>query len=83
MRARGHRRILSEAGPTVLGSLLAADAVDELFLTLSPLVAGRAERERRLGLVEGQVVLPEMRIAGRLTSVRRHREHLFLRYRLR
>jgi riboflavin biosynthesis pyrimidine reductase len=83
LRERGHRRILSEAGPTVLGSLLAAGAVDDLFLTLSPLVAGRSERERRLGLVEGRVLLPEVRIASRLTSVRRHGEHLFLRYRFR
>ena len=83
LRARGHRRVLSEAGPTVLGSLLAADAVDDLFLTLSPLVAGRSEREHRLGLVERRVLLPEVRIAGRLTSVRRHGEHLFLRYRFR
>ena len=38
---RGHRLILSEAGPRVFGSLLAAGLVDELFLTRSPLFAGR------------------------------------------
>jgi len=80
VRARGHRRILSEAGPTLFGSLLAADAVDELFLTLSPVVAGRTEHERRLGLVEDRLFLPDTRSAGRLTGVRRHGAHLFLRY---
>jgi riboflavin biosynthesis pyrimidine reductase len=79
---RGHRRILSEAGPTVHGSLIAAGVLDELFLTLSSLFAGRASREPRLGLVEGRELLPETRIAGRLTSLRRHGEHLFLRYRI-
>src|SRR5207247_948530 len=58
LRVRGHRRILSEAGPTVHGSLLAARVLDELFLTLSPLFAGRASPERRLGLVEGRELLP-------------------------
>jgi riboflavin biosynthesis pyrimidine reductase len=37
---RGHRLILSEAGPHTFGSLLAADVVDELFLTVSPLLVG-------------------------------------------
>jgi riboflavin biosynthesis pyrimidine reductase len=82
LRARGHRRILSEAGPNVTGSLLSAGLVDELFLTVSPLVAGRGRRRDRLGLVEGHAFLPGVRVAGRLTGVRRHGEHLFLRYRL-
>lgn len=82
VRARGHRRVLSEAGPTLFGSLLAAGLVEELFLTHSPVVAGRSEHERRLGLVEGRPLLPETRIAGRLSDLRRHGAHLFLRYAL-
>ena len=82
LRDVGHGRILSEAGPTVLGSLLAADVLDELFLTISPLVAGRSPSERRLGLVEGRAFLPETRVSGRLTGVRRSGAHLFLRYRI-
>ena len=35
-------RILSEGGPTLFGSLLASDLVDELYLTVSPLIAGRS-----------------------------------------
>jgi riboflavin biosynthesis pyrimidine reductase len=37
---RGLNRVLCEGGPALLGSLQAADAVDELCLTLSPLLVG-------------------------------------------
>jgi riboflavin biosynthesis pyrimidine reductase len=80
LRERGYGRILSEAGPTVFGSLLAEDLVDELFLTVSPVLAGRLQVGKRLGLVEGVELLPQVRRAGRITSVRRSEDHLFLRY---
>lgn len=37
---RGLRQILCEGGPHLLGGLVAADLVDELCLTVSPLLAG-------------------------------------------
>lgn len=37
---RGLTRVLCEGGPRLLGALLAADRLDELCLTLSPLLAG-------------------------------------------
>jgi 5-amino-6-(5-phosphoribosylamino)uracil reductase len=37
---RGLHRVLCEGGPSLLGSLQAADAVDELCLTVAPLLAG-------------------------------------------
>ena len=82
LRARGHDRILSEAGPTIHGSLLSAGVLDELFLTLSPLFAGRGRSERRLGLVEGRELLPDTQAPATLVDVRRHGAHLFLRYRI-
>jgi riboflavin biosynthesis pyrimidine reductase len=82
LRSLGHAVILSEGGPTLLGGLLASRLVDELFLTLSPLVAGRAT-EPRLALVEGVELLPDVRVAGSLRSVRRSGAHLLLRYALR
>ena len=82
LRERGCRVVLSEAGPTLFGALLAAGLVDELFLTVSPLVAGRGAAAR-LALVEGLELLPGNRVAGRLRSVRAHGSHLFLRYALR
>lgn len=81
LRARGHARVLSEAGPTVFGSLLADGLVDELFLTLSPVLAGRLGAGSRLGLVEGVELLPQAHLAPRVVSVRRADRHLFLRYR--
>jgi len=40
LRERGLAQILCEGGPALFGSLLAADAVDELCLTVAPLLAG-------------------------------------------
>ena len=80
LHERGHRLILSEAGPHTHGSLVEADVVDELFLTLSPLLAGDAGPGSRFRLVEGADLVPLVR--GRPLSIRRHDEHLFLRYEL-
>ena len=80
LRERGHRVILSEAGPHTFESLLQAQAVDELFLTVSPLLAGDAGADSRLRLVEAADLVPL--VEARLLSVRRHDEHLFLRYAL-
>jgi riboflavin biosynthesis pyrimidine reductase len=81
LRRRGYRQILAEAGPTTFGVLLAESLVDELFLTVSPVLAGRMESRRRLALVEGVELLPDARVAGELVSLRRSASHLFLRYR--
>ena len=78
LRDRGHRLILSEAGPHTLGTLLEAGVVDELFLTLSPLLVGRNGADR-FQLVEAADLLPHG-VRGRLASLRRHGDHLFLRY---
>lgn len=40
LAGRGHRRLLSEGGPYLLGTLTAADVVDEMCLTIAPLLAG-------------------------------------------
>jgi len=82
LRERGNALILSEGGPTLFGSLLSAGLVDELFLTISPLLAGRPRSGLRSGLVEGTELLPSKRSRSRLLGVRSHGDHLFLRYRL-
>jgi riboflavin biosynthesis pyrimidine reductase len=78
LRARGHRLILHEGGPHVIGSFFRAGAVDELFLTISPLLTGRTLLDPRLALVEGADLLPGART--RLLGVRRDTDHLFVRY---
>ena len=56
LRARhGVRSLLCEGGPLLLGALLAGRALDELFLTIAPLLAGPGERT----VVEG-TVLPDI-----------------------
>jgi riboflavin biosynthesis pyrimidine reductase len=82
LKERGCRSICSEAGPHVFGSLLAAGLVDELFLTVSPLLAGRSDLGQRLALVEAEELLPDRRDPARLLSIRRDGAHLFLRYAL-
>lgn len=83
VRAEGHRSILTEGGAHLLGSIVAADLLDELFLTVSPMLAGRADGDGRPGLVAGVHLAPDMPRWAELLSARRHDDHLFLRYRLR
>ncbi len=80
LRDRGFEFILCEGGPTLFGSLIESGNIDELFLTLSPQLAGRTADERRLSLIENVAFLPARAVAGRLLSVRRGDSHLFLRY---
>ncbi|GLZ49905.1 hypothetical protein Acsp06_60900 [Actinomycetospora sp. NBRC 106375] len=72
---RGLGRVLCEGGPALFGSLLAADRVDELCLSLAPqLVGGGADR-----IVAG----PSLPVPRSLTlaSVVGHEDGLMLRYR--
>ena len=71
--------VLTEGGPTLVGELVKAELVDEMFLTLSPVLAGR-NKERRLGMVEGVELLPKAPVWSRLLSARRQGDFLFLRY---
>ena len=86
IRAEGCRRVLAEGGPRLLATLIGDEVVDDLFLTLSPVLAGRRTAgrpgEARPGLVEGIEFLPEAARRATLLSVRSHGSHLFLHYRL-
>jgi riboflavin biosynthesis pyrimidine reductase len=76
----GVRRLLHEGGPTLFGQFLGAEAVDELFLTLSPQIAGRKGDAIRPGLVQGTEFMPDLAPAFQLLSVKQTAEHLYLRY---
>ena len=80
LHARGHTLILSEGGPTAWGPLLADHLVDELFLTVSPLVTGRVAGDPRLSLVEATDLLVGGPLGARVLGIRRAGDHLFLRY---
>jgi riboflavin biosynthesis pyrimidine reductase len=77
LRARGVRALLCEGGPTLNRALLAAGLVDELFLTVSPLLAGNKDAPR---IVEGDD-LPPARLD--LKWVLHDDDELYLRYAIR
>ncbi len=77
---RPARTILVEGGPHLMADFLAEGALDELFMTLAPQVAGRNEDSARPGLVEGVLFAPHRPLWGTLSDVRRAGSHLFLRY---
>lgn len=81
LHARGHDLILTEGGPSTFASLLSAGIVDELFLTVSPLLAGRSDGTR-LALVEGVELAPARPVGATLLGARRDGAFLFLRYAL-
>lgn len=79
-REYGVRVALHEGGPKLLGAFLADGAVDELFLTLAPQLAGRVDAARRPALVEGYAFTPDVAPWATLLSLKRAGSHLLLRY---
>jgi riboflavin biosynthesis pyrimidine reductase len=76
----GVQRILHEGGPTLFGQFMAAEAVDEFFLTLSPQIAGRTSDAMRPALVQGVEFMPENAPWFQMLSVKQSADHLYLRY---
>ena len=72
--------VLCEGGSQLLGTLVAADRVSEVFLTIAPRVAGRDDALQRLGMVEGFAADPRALQEYTLLSVRRDDATLLLRY---
>ncbi|HEX7360549.1 MAG TPA: dihydrofolate reductase family protein [Bryobacteraceae bacterium] len=77
----GVRLLLHEGGPTLLGSFVSAGILDELFLTISPQIAGRTPGHHRLGLVANVQFAPTTAPWLTLVSAKQHSSHLYLRYR--
>ena len=79
LRERGYSVLLTEGGPHLMADLLEARVLDEAFITVSPVIAGR-DTEQRLGMVAGVEFLPSTQISAEMVSVRRQADFLFLRY---
>jgi riboflavin biosynthesis pyrimidine reductase len=78
----GVKTLLCEGGPRAYGSFLAAQRIDEEFLTLAPTVIGNdAGKLFRPSLVEGVAFMPEHYPKSKPVSMRRAGDHLFLRSR--
>ena len=76
LRVEGMTRVLSEGGPSVLGPLIGAGVVDELFLTVSPvLVGGEGPRILHAPAYDQPIDL-------RLLDVLGADDEVFLRYRV-
>ncbi|GLY04641.1 pyrimidine reductase family protein [Actinoplanes sp. NBRC 101535] len=73
LRDRGAAQLLCEGGPSLFGDLIAADLVDELCLTVSPLLAGGSA-----GRIAHGPDGPARRMALRHVLIRE--DMLFLRY---
>lgn len=73
LRSRGMRTVLCEGGPAVIAELLAADLLDELCLTVAPLMGGDPLR-----LVGDRTPTPLVGFG--LAHVLSHDSELYLRY---
>ena len=75
LRGRGVRALLSEGGPNLHGALWAAGVIDELNLTITPLITGDAGEPN---IVAGDRLAEAAELE--LESVERVGSELFLRY---
>ena len=74
------RTVLCEGGPHTNSQLLADGLVDELFLSLSPKLAGGDVTDEALRIVAGPAIDPPLEME--LISAFECESHLFLRYRV-
>ncbi|HKC19090.1 MAG TPA: dihydrofolate reductase family protein [Candidatus Dormibacteraeota bacterium] len=82
LRSKGYDVLLTEGGPHLTADFIEHKVLDEAFITVSPVIAGR-DKEARHGMVAGVELLPSHQVWSELLSVRRHDDFLFLRYDLR
>ncbi len=76
---RGAKHVLVEGGPSIMGSFLAADLIDELFLTLAPKIFGNA-KDATLTIVEGHLFEPEKIKKLELISAKPVENEVYLHY---
>jgi riboflavin biosynthesis pyrimidine reductase len=75
LRRRGVRALLSEGGPSLFHALLAAGLVDELFLTVTPVLTGD---DAAIRILRGPRLPEPARLT--LSGALRAGDELFLRY---
>jgi riboflavin biosynthesis pyrimidine reductase len=79
-REFGVRVLLNEGGPIIFTNFLEAGAIDQLFLTLAPQLAGRDRGQERPSLVNRHAFLPETAPWGQLLTLKQAGNHVYLRY---
>lgn len=81
LRERGLARVHSEGGPHLLGGLLAAGQVDDLLLTVSPVLAGgRYDARTDITRIVAGPALPGAPTGARLAHLLEEDGTLFARY---
>lgn len=78
---KGYKNVLVEGGPTLLGSFLKENLIDEIFLTIAPKIFG-TESGKTLTLVESILLSPKATKKLKLLSIKPIGDELFLRYRV-
>ncbi|MDO8618766.1 MAG: RibD family protein [Candidatus Daviesbacteria bacterium] len=76
---QGFENILVEGGPTLLGSFLKENLMDEIFLTIAPKIVGNLPGQT-LTMVEGYLFPADQVKKLELISVQNINSELFLRY---
>jgi riboflavin biosynthesis pyrimidine reductase len=79
-RNYGIQILLHEGGPTLYAQFIAAGLVNELFVTLSPQLAGSRPEHPRPTMVWGAEFEPGAAPWVQLLSVKQNADHLYLRY---
>lgn len=77
----GTKRILVEGGPTLLGSFLEENLIDEIFLTIAPKIFGNKTGDS-LTLVEGRLFEANKIKNLGLISTKTAGDELYIRYRV-
>lgn len=78
LRAESVQTLLSEGGPQIYASLLKDRLIDDVFVTVSPIVVGEDQEHERPSLVEGVAFPVEQPPQLHLLSVHRHGSYLYL-----
>lgn len=79
LKAAGYAHGLVEGGPHLMGEFVAADLLDEVFMTIAPKIFGSA-KDRTITMVEGHLISPESVPAFQLRETHQIQDELFLRY---
>lgn len=79
LNRKGYKYVLVEGGPTLLGSFLKENLIDEIFITLAPKIYG-SDPKKTLTLVEGILFKPSQIKKFKLVSVKKVGNELFIRY---
>jgi len=96
LHKKGYKNVLVEGGPTLLGSFLKENLIDEIFLTIAPKIFGN-EQGSTLSLVEGVLFSARKQSPSKarglfpknsvktlsLLSIKKLGSELYLRYKIR